>query len=144
MSSEPKQVIIVRTHYVKPDGTVYKIRSGKQISQCAHASMAFLTQRIRKIISSNFQDNISWSNLIVSQAELEWIVGPFAKIVVGVDSEEELMEIHEKAIAAGLTVNLIEDSGRTEFAGVATKTAIAIGPDYPEKIDPITGHLKLL
>lgn len=39
--------------------------------------------------------------------------------------------------------NLITDSGLTEFGGVPTKTVCAIGPDYDEKIDKITGHLKL-
>jgi PTH2 family peptidyl-tRNA hydrolase len=40
--------------------------------------------------------------------------------------------------------DLIIDSGKTEFGGVPTKTCLAIGPDYSEKIDKVTGNLKLL
>jgi PTH2 family peptidyl-tRNA hydrolase len=39
---------------------------------------------------------------------------------------------------------IIYDNGNTEFHGVKTLTAIAIGPDHAEFIDPITGHLQLL
>ncbi|MFW6312038.1 MAG: peptidyl-tRNA hydrolase [Nanoarchaeota archaeon] len=38
----------------------------------------------------------------------------------------------------------MEDKGLTEFKGVKTKIAIAIGPAAAEKIDKITEHLKLL
>jgi peptidyl-tRNA hydrolase, PTH2 family len=66
------------------------------------------------------------------------------KICVRVDSESELLEIARKAEDAGLTVHVITDAGHTEFGGVPTKTCLAIGPDEDEKIDAITGHLKLL
>ena len=68
----------------------------------------------------------------------------FTKITVSVDSEDELIDIYNKAKDAGLTVHLITDSGLTEFHGIPTKTCLAIGPNFSEKIDPITGHLKLL
>ena len=61
-----------------------------------------------------------------------------------VDSEEELMAVHDKAVAAGLVVHLITDSGKTEFHGVPTRTCLAIGPDEADKIDPVTGALQLL
>ena len=83
-----------------------------------------------------------------SKEELEWMVEvpgekSFAKIVLQVESEEELVEIYEKAKAAKLEAHLITDSGATEFHGVPTKTCVGIGPDQAEKIDEITGHLKL-
>jgi len=56
-------------------------------------------------------------------------------------TEEELLEIYERARESGLTVELITDSGRTEFKE-PTRTCLGIGPDDPEKIDKITGHLK--
>jgi PTH2 family peptidyl-tRNA hydrolase len=74
----------------------------------------------------------------------EWIDGIFTKIVLGVDSLEELLIIKEDAEEAGLPVALIEDSGLTEFGGVKTITCIAIGPDDSEKIDRITKDLKQL
>jgi PTH2 family peptidyl-tRNA hydrolase len=39
---------------------------------------------------------------------------------------------------------MIVDKGLTVFKGIPTKTCLAIGPHYPEKIDIITGHLPLL
>jgi peptidyl-tRNA hydrolase, PTH2 family len=57
-----------------------------------------------------------------AEAERRWLYGSFTKVCVRVESE----------------------AGRTEFHGVPTPTCCAVGPDYPERIDPITGHLKLL
>ena len=74
----------------------------------------------------------------------KWKDGIFTKACLGVDSEEELLDIYNKAQEAGLPVALITDSGLTEFKGVPTNTCMAIGPDRIEKIDAITGHLKLL
>jgi PTH2 family peptidyl-tRNA hydrolase len=59
-------------------------------------------------------------------------------------SPPKLMQIHDKALEAGLEVHLITDSGRTEFHGQPTRTCLAIGPDEADKIDAITGHLPLL
>jgi PTH2 family peptidyl-tRNA hydrolase len=39
---------------------------------------------------------------------------------------------------------LIEDAGVTEFHGEITKTCCSIGPGDPQRIDEITGRLKLL
>jgi PTH2 family peptidyl-tRNA hydrolase len=40
-------------------------------------------------------------------------------------------------------VEVITDSGRTEFCGVPTRTCLALGPDLASKIDAITGTLEL-
>lgn len=128
--SEPKQIIVMRTDL--------GMRKGKMIAQGAHASMMFLVKMIWPI----------WSGIKnlphISKAISDWLNGRFTKVCLQVGSEEELMEIAEKAKEAGLEVHVITDSGKTEFHGVPTKTCLAIGPDYPEKIDPVTGHLKLL
>ena len=71
----------------------------------------------------------------------EWLTGSFVKVVLAVNSEEELMEIYEKAKRAGLNTVLITDNATTEFSS-PTRTCIGIGPDWEEKIDKITGHLK--
>lgn len=116
--SEMKQVIILRKDL--------NMRKGKMVAQGAHASMAAVLKHMN------------------DKRVKEWLAGPFAKIVVSVDSEEELIEIFRKANNDKLITSLITDAGRTEFHGVATKTAVAVGPDKPELIDKITGHLKLL
>ena len=126
-----KQVIIIR----KDLG----MRRGKEIAQGAHAAMAFLTHRM----SFGPDRNTTWLGGRLSQAEYEWVTGNFRKITVRVDSAEELDEVVRAAREAGLVVEVITDSGLTEFGGVPTVTCAAIGPDYDEKIDPVTGHLKL-
>jgi PTH2 family peptidyl-tRNA hydrolase len=40
-------------------------------------------------------------------------------------------------------VHLITDRGLTEFGGVPTRTCLAVGPDYYDLIDPVTGDLEL-
>ncbi|QDV30289.1 peptidyl-tRNA hydrolase [Planctopirus ephydatiae] len=131
MSDEPKkikQVICVRHDL--------NMRRGKQIAQASHASMSFICRRLQTCASITLDD--------FSEVERAWLTGAFAKVCCRVDSEEELMAIYEKAQVAGLEVHLITDSGKTEFHGQPTRTCLAIGPDESEKIDVITGHLKLL
>lgn len=123
-----KQVICVRHDL--------KMRRGKQIAQGAHASMSFICRRMQEAGSVSLTD--------FTDAQREWLTGAFAKVCCRVNSEEELMEIHDKALEAGLEVHLITDSGKTEFHGEPTNTCLAIGPDEAEKIDEITGHLQLL
>ena len=72
------------------------------------------------------------------------IEGRFTKICVSVDSEEELLEIYNKARSLKLNTSLITDAGLTEFHGEPTKTAVAVGPGKPEVVDKVTGNLKLL
>ena len=78
-----------------------------------------------------------------SKIQVDWLTQGMTKICVRVDSEQELLDVYQKACAAGLTVHLITDAGLTEFKE-PTKTCLAIGPDRADKIDKITGELKLL
>jgi PTH2 family peptidyl-tRNA hydrolase len=72
------------------------------------------------------------------------MTGIFKKVVVSVDSLDELLDAYEKAKVMGIPCSIIEDCGLTEFGGEKTITAIAIGPDNPDKIDEITRNFKLL
>jgi len=119
-----KQVIVMRTDL--------NMRKGKMIAQGAHASMAALR---------------GWEMVVGRMPEHlhRWIVDSNeTKICCRADSKEELNEIYESALKAGLEVHMIVDCGFTEFKGVPTQTCISIGPDADGKIDKITGHLKLL
>ncbi len=58
-----------------------------------------------------------------------------AKVCLQVTSEEQLLELHKNAQGLGLESHLIRDSGKTEFGGIKTLTACAIGPDEAEAID---------
>jgi peptidyl-tRNA hydrolase, PTH2 family len=73
-----------------------------------------------------------------------WLLGRFKKICVSVNSEAELLRLHQQAKAAGLITALIQDAGLTEFGGVPTYTALAVGPDTEDRVDLITGALPLL
>ena len=64
------------------------------------------------------------------------------KVVVRVDSEEELFSIYRRAQELGLTAVLIRDAGLTEVPP-GTPTAVGIGPDKEERIDRVTGRLRL-
>jgi PTH2 family peptidyl-tRNA hydrolase len=122
-----KQVIVVRTDL--------NMRKGKMVAQGAHASLGVFVQDV-------VHDSDSVIDL--SPSVLEWLRTGQTKICVGVYSEEGLMFCKERAEALHLPHYLVLDEGRTEFNGVATYTALAIGPADTETIDKITGHLKLL
>jgi PTH2 family peptidyl-tRNA hydrolase len=70
------------------------------------------------------------------------MVNHFPKICLQVDTEQELIELEQKAKDAGLEAHIITDLGLTEL-DKPEKTCLAIGPDDSEKINVITGHLKL-
>jgi peptidyl-tRNA hydrolase, PTH2 family len=112
-----KQIIVLRTDL--------NMRRGKEIAQGAHASMGgMLAYRRDPFIRL-------------------WLDGAFAKIAVGINGEEQLLDLHRAAKAAGVASYLIRDAGRTEFKGVPTYTAVAIGPGDPDIITSLTGELKL-
>lgn len=135
-----KQVIVVRRDL--------NMRKGKVGAQCSHAAMAFLTREIQifaplEISKLSRPDSVGLVTIGVRKVALQWMLNSFAKVVVKVEDLAELMQIRDNALKAGLEVHLIVDNGRTEFHGESTPTCIAIGPDYEERLDPITGHLTL-
>lgn len=158
-----KQVIVVRKDL--------NMRKGKMCVQVAHASLKVLLDRMRYhrgvIISDG---NPSLAQLIEAEETgipidpkdikprettneyilyardemKEWLEGDYTKIVVSVDSEKELHNLAELCIEENIPCAFAIDNGTTEFHGVKTHTALAIGPDTSEKIDKITGNLPLL
>lgn len=128
--------------------TDLNMRKGKMIAQGAHASMKAILD-IGNIVRTNPREDDRMLMIDVTpdfhSALFEWLEGRFTKVCVGVNSEEELLEVYNNAVNAGIECRaLIEDAGLTEFGGVKTLTCCAIGPAYPEQLNPITGHLKLL
>ena len=113
------------------------MRRGKEIAQGSHASIAFITNRLRRRF---FGSELSLS---LRPREIEWLETGMAKVCLKVNSEQELLQLHELAQESGLVSHLIRDSGRTEFNGMPTVTACAIGPDDSARIDAITGELTL-
>jgi len=130
--SRIKQVILVRKDL--------KMRRGKEVAQGAHAAMQFLVQPIAQLIQDPSQ-TLQYLVKLTADDKV-WITQGMAKVCLRVNSEQELLECHQQALAAGLKSYLIVDSGRTEFHGHPTHTACAIGPDDASRIDVITGHLQ--
>ena len=126
--SSLKQVIVMRTDL--------NIGRGKMVAQGAHASGMFLVHRLMELASDYHAK--------VPPEEMLWMTQGMTNICVAVDSEAELLDIAAKAQQAGLRTHLITDAGLTEFAGVPTRTSLAIGPNDAAAIDAITRHLRLL
>lgn len=128
-----KQVIILRKDL--------NMRKGKMIAQGAHASMKVFFDMM---FQYGDKDQSLEFGIRMTPEMKDWYYGDFKKVALSVDSEEELLEIYNKAKEADIPCSLIIDNGLTEFDSVKTKTAVAIGPDNEDKINEITGSLKLL
>ena len=128
MLREHKQVTVLRKDL--------NMRKCKMVAQGAHASMAAIWRL-------SHRDGNRPAIPLDERVET-WLCGRFTQFCVSVNSEAELLAVHEKARAAGVLTSLILDAGLTEFGGVPTHTAVAIGPDYSTKFDQITGELPLL
>jgi peptidyl-tRNA hydrolase len=101
-----------------------RLPRGKLAAQAAHAAMAaFLAAS--------------------SERRLAWLESGMAKVVLRGDSEEHLLELHEKAQAAGLPTYIVRDAGKT-VVEPGTITFVGIGPAEADELDSITRDLKLL
>jgi peptidyl-tRNA hydrolase, PTH2 family len=72
-----------------------------------------------------------------------WLDDDQPKVVLRVDSEDQLQDVARAALDGGLPVELIFDAGRTQIAA-GTATCAAIGPAPDARIDAVTGSLRLL
>ncbi len=126
-----KQVIVIRRDL--------GMRRGKEIAQGAHASMAWLSERLGHPAAAPGD----FHTVSLTEAQLLWLGSGFRKVTCQAGSEEELRGLHREAEAAGLAAHLVTDMGLTEFNGIPTVTALAIGPDFDSLVDTVTGKLKL-
>src|SRR3989338_8729536 len=111
-----KQVILVRHDL--------KLPKGKMAAQVAHASTGSLLKSHKDYITA-------WKN------------EGMKKVVLKVKDLDELLKLKEMAEDAGLVTFLVEDAGKT-VVEPGTITCLGIGPDREEKIDTITGKLKMV
>ena len=126
-----KQVIVIRRDL--------KMRRGKEIAQGAHASSAWLSFMVADAID----DASGTATVSLDRDAMVWITSSFRKVTLQVQTEDDLVALHTKALGLGLRSHLIRDSGKTEFGGVPTLTALAIGPNRVGPIDEVTGNLLL-
>jgi PTH2 family peptidyl-tRNA hydrolase len=113
---EFKQMILIRKDL--------KMSKGKIAAQASHASVGALLK--------SHKDDIK-----------KWKDQGMKKVILAVKDEKELLEYKEDAQDAGLVVSLVTDAGRTEVMP-GTVTCLGIGPHPVDKIDPVTGKLKML
>ena len=126
-----KQVIVIRRDL--------RMRRGKEIAQGAHASSAWLVTAVADAVDA--RDGAA--TVVLDAVARVWITSSWRKVTLQVQTEDELVALHDAAMARGLRAHLVRDSGKTEFGGVATLTALAIGPDLAAAIDEVTGELTL-
>ena len=136
---QAKQVIVFRKDLLKGE---HAIRKGKLAGQVAHASLGSLL----KLAGKSHEGDTSTYTLSFKDGSVldSWLNGIFTKVVVCVETEDELIDLQEQCDAAGLPNALITDAGNTEFHGVPTVTCLGIGPCWNEDVDKITKDLKLL
>lgn len=135
---EVKQVIVVRKDL--------HMRKGKLAAQVAHASMKVLLDRMGNMY---YADDLSICNektffMRKGDPWYEWLNGSFTKIVTYVEFEDAIHALENRCRFMCVPCAVVTDAGRTEFHGEPTVTCIAIGPDWADKIDEITGELPLL
>ncbi|MBI1935818.1 peptidyl-tRNA hydrolase [Candidatus Woesearchaeota archaeon] len=111
-----KQVILVREDL--------KLPKGKLAAQCSHASVDSILKSDRKIVDL-------------------WRKEGGKKIVLKVKDEKELFKYKQMAEDYGLKTALITDAGHTVLEP-GTITCLGIGPDEEEKIDRVSGKLKMV
>ena len=111
-----KQVILVREDL--------KLPKGKLSAQVAHAAVDAATKSDRKIVDL-------------------WKKEGGKKIVLKVRDEKELFKYKKIAEDDGLKTALITDAGHTVLEP-GTITCLGIGPDLEEKIDKVSGKLKMV
>jgi len=104
-----------------------KISKGKLCVQVAHASVS-AAEVARKL-------HAKWW--------VGWLDEGQRKVVVKVNSLEELMEVKTKAEKLGLPVALVEDKGLTELPS-GTVTCLGVGPAPIDMVNRVTGNLSLL
>jgi len=122
MRHQMKQAIVLRRDL--------QMGRGKAAAQAAHAACDAVVQ----IVNGG---NRQWSEWL-----REWLSQGQKKVVLRVESEDELNKVYSEAVSLGLPTSIIEDAGLTQLPP-GTKTAVAVGPAPSELVDKVTGKLKL-
>ena len=118
---ELKQVILIRTDL--------NMSKGKIAAQAAHASVECVLKALK---SKEAEKKVK-----------DWHNKGMMKIALKVENEKELYKYIQQAKDEGMTTSTITDAGHT-FVEPGTVTCGCIGPDEVERIDRITGKLKIL
>jgi peptidyl-tRNA hydrolase len=130
LETEPKQVIIMAKTYTTSNDDIKikrKLSTGQMVVQGSHAS-----HKIADYVKQNKPDLYE-----------QWMDTGYNKVCVQIDSDD-FDDISEQLSKTDLNYCVIRDSEVIDHDGNEFITAIAIGPDLPDKINKITGRMKLL
>jgi PTH2 family peptidyl-tRNA hydrolase len=122
-----KQVIVVRKDL--------KMGAGKAAAMVAHGSLQFLRRHVAEEHETG-DWYLDWDQAL-------WLLNSQAKVILRVDSLEELLAVKAAAEELFIETHLVVDAGLTKFHGEPTVTCVCLGPDLCDKLDAVTGHLKL-
>ncbi len=111
-----KQVFVVRTNL--------KMGKGKIAAQVAHAAIELYRKASREELE-------------------EWEIEGSKKVVLKVSTLEEMEQIKKQCYSQKIKTCYIHDAGHTQV-DPGSVTVLGIGPVEDEKIDRITGHLKMM
>jgi len=100
---------------------------GKIAAQSSHASLS----SYKKVVRAD------------PEVAREWESEGQMKVVLKVQSEEELLEYYDKAKQAGIPCELIRDAGHTQI-DPGTLTCFGAGPWDERELDKVFSKLKLL
>lgn len=113
-----KMVLVVRNDL--------KMGKGKIAAQCSHATLGLYKKLLHR----------------APKALNRWEMCGQVKVVVKIESEEDLLVLQEKAKSLNIPTHVTIDAGRTQIAPNSRTVMAIIGP--AEMVDDVTGGLKLL
>lgn len=128
MKRELKQVILLRRDM--------RLRRAEAAALASKASMAF-------IVEGDESDQSGSVKVTLSGIEAEWMLGTSTRIILGVTSEDAMRKLLLKAELQGVSTYEIMGSSSGKVDEGVQLIAASLGPDDSDKLDLITGNLKL-
>ncbi|XP_054811213.1 uncharacterized protein LOC129312578 [Prosopis cineraria] len=113
-----KMVLVVRNDL--------KMGKGKIAAQCSHATLGLYKKLLHR----------------APKALNRWEMCAQPKVVVKIESEEDMLVLQERAKSLNVPTHITIDAGRTQIAPNSRTVMAIMGP--VEVVDDVTGGLKLL
>ncbi|ESW03596.1 hypothetical protein PHAVU_011G027100 [Phaseolus vulgaris] len=113
-----KMILVVRNDL--------KMGKGKIAAQCSHATLGLYKKLLHR----------------APKALNRWEMSAQPKVVVKIESEEDMLALQERAKSLKLPTHITIDAGRTQIAPNSRTVMSILGP--VEVVDEVTGGLKLL
>ncbi|KAL5568249.1 hypothetical protein UlMin_024824 [Ulmus minor] len=113
-----KMILVVRNDL--------KMGKGKIAAQCSHATLGLYKKLLNR----------------APKALNRWEMCAQPKVVVKIESEEDMLVLQERAKLVKLPTHITIDAGRTQIAPNSRTVMAILGPI--EVVDDVTGGLKLL